>query len=417
MIELYTKRNFRCDCGTSKILAIRCRLDPLKIEDNDANSYNQNFSGVYCTCHRPYPDPEDNIDDEMIQCVVCEDWYHSRHLECNVPDSSTFEEMICFNCMKKNEFLQYYSHLSLIAKNEDGEKQNGNSSQTTDADVSVTDNENKNESTLPAEESLAKSLDENDTEMKDESVAGEEIKPEDEKAEYSAETESEKQNQVSNDNQPSSSQLVNEPGNKPLAEEEEILNDEINQCIRDIIEISKNTMEVECPNDIFEAPAAKRPKLDGECSSPSTSSSSSAVITAGTNTCRKPAIILCPIVGSSFWPTNWRKSLCKCSDCMALYKKNKVDFLTDIEDTVLHYQEKGMSRATSEQSHDRDMAALSNLDHVTQIEVIQGYNQLKEKLTEFLGGFVTEQRTITSKDVNEFFQNMRGSNNKDKEGL
>lgn len=44
------------------------------MEDNDKNTYNQNFSGVYCTCHRPYPDEQDDIQDEMIQCVFCEDW-------------------------------------------------------------------------------------------------------------------------------------------------------------------------------------------------------------------------------------------------------------------------------------------------------------------------------------------------------
>lgn len=45
---------------------------------NELNSYNHNFRGTYCTCGRPYPDPEDAVDDEMIQCVVCEDWYHGR---------------------------------------------------------------------------------------------------------------------------------------------------------------------------------------------------------------------------------------------------------------------------------------------------------------------------------------------------
>ena len=31
--------------------------------------YNQNFKGDYCTCHRPYPDPEDKVEDEMIQVI------------------------------------------------------------------------------------------------------------------------------------------------------------------------------------------------------------------------------------------------------------------------------------------------------------------------------------------------------------
>ena len=30
------------------------------------NKYNQNFSGLYCTCHRPYPDPEDEVG---VACV------------------------------------------------------------------------------------------------------------------------------------------------------------------------------------------------------------------------------------------------------------------------------------------------------------------------------------------------------------
>ena len=55
-------------------------LKPEKAPENTENKYNQNFRGVYCICHRPYPDPEDTVPDEMIQCVVCEDWFHSRHL-------------------------------------------------------------------------------------------------------------------------------------------------------------------------------------------------------------------------------------------------------------------------------------------------------------------------------------------------
>ena len=67
---------------------------------NPGNKYNHNFSGVYCTCNRPYPDSEDEVsgdvglwkcvhvrewslfsmqvEDDMIQCCICEDWFHSR---------------------------------------------------------------------------------------------------------------------------------------------------------------------------------------------------------------------------------------------------------------------------------------------------------------------------------------------------
>lgn len=28
---------------------------------NNLNKYSQNFFGLYCTCSRPYPDPDDQV--------------------------------------------------------------------------------------------------------------------------------------------------------------------------------------------------------------------------------------------------------------------------------------------------------------------------------------------------------------------
>lgn len=39
LVELYTKRNFRCDCGTPK-MKNKCSLDE-KTKDNQGNEYNQ----------------------------------------------------------------------------------------------------------------------------------------------------------------------------------------------------------------------------------------------------------------------------------------------------------------------------------------------------------------------------------------
>uniref|UniRef100_A0A8C5GYB5 Putative E3 ubiquitin-protein ligase UBR7 n=1 Tax=Gouania willdenowi TaxID=441366 RepID=A0A8C5GYB5_GOUWI len=113
LYELYTKRNFRCDCGNRKFKDLTCKLLPDKDDDNAENKYSQNFFGLYCVCSRPYPDPEDQVEDEMIQCVVCEDWLHGRHLGCVVPDSVEQMEMICESCMNKHSFLwTYAAHLS-----------------------------------------------------------------------------------------------------------------------------------------------------------------------------------------------------------------------------------------------------------------------------------------------------------------
>lgn len=110
VVELYTKRNFHCDCGC-KEGSVACQLDPTKSSVRTANSYNQNFVGLYCTCRRPYPDPENPSEDEMIQCVICEDWYHGVHLNTKVPASDAYDEMICGSCVDKNDFIADYSGL------------------------------------------------------------------------------------------------------------------------------------------------------------------------------------------------------------------------------------------------------------------------------------------------------------------
>ncbi|XP_045768941.1 putative E3 ubiquitin-protein ligase UBR7 [Maniola jurtina] len=113
LIELYTKRNFKCDCGNPKFNSNPCQFTPDKTDLNEENNYNQNFSGLYCVCHRPYPDPESPTEVEMIQCIICEDWLHASHLEATVPDNDQYSEMICKGCMEKNEFLHDYSKLAV----------------------------------------------------------------------------------------------------------------------------------------------------------------------------------------------------------------------------------------------------------------------------------------------------------------
>ncbi|XP_030637412.1 putative E3 ubiquitin-protein ligase UBR7 [Chanos chanos] len=114
IFELYTKRNFRCDCGNGKFGSFECKLNPGKDRQNIKNQYNHNFFGRYCACDRPYPDDDDQVNDEMIQCVVCEDWYHSKHLGCLVVDSEELLEMVCESCMNKAPFLwTYASHYAV----------------------------------------------------------------------------------------------------------------------------------------------------------------------------------------------------------------------------------------------------------------------------------------------------------------
>ena len=89
------------------------------------SSYNQNFSGKYCICARPYPDPEDPVEDEMIQCIVCEDWLHGRHLGMpkeELPSDEAYSEMICVGCVTKHPFLMAYAGHA-VTKVQQGKKE------------------------------------------------------------------------------------------------------------------------------------------------------------------------------------------------------------------------------------------------------------------------------------------------------
>ncbi|KAF6752789.1 hypothetical protein DFP72DRAFT_967407 [Ephemerocybe angulata] len=72
-VELFPKRGFRCDCPTS-VIAHSCTLDKAHHPENELNHYGQNFRGVFCRCSKPY-DPKKERE-AMIQCLVCEDWFH-----------------------------------------------------------------------------------------------------------------------------------------------------------------------------------------------------------------------------------------------------------------------------------------------------------------------------------------------------
>lgn len=104
ILELWTKRNFRCDCGNSKFGEFFCKLDASKDVENTKNSYNHNFKGSYCTCGRPYPDPDVEDQLENLQCCICEDWFHEEHLGL---ESSDMVGGSCFACLISADHLQF----------------------------------------------------------------------------------------------------------------------------------------------------------------------------------------------------------------------------------------------------------------------------------------------------------------------
>ncbi|KAI9174542.1 hypothetical protein LWI28_018807 [Acer negundo] len=139
IVELWTKRNFSCDCGNSKFGEFFCKLLPSKDVENVQNSYNHNFKGVYCTCNLPYPDPDVEEQVEMIQCCMCEDWFHEEHLGLEssneIPRDEEgeprYEDFICKACSAVCSFLTLYPQTIWAA----GVQCNGTANTNKDKDV------------------------------------------------------------------------------------------------------------------------------------------------------------------------------------------------------------------------------------------------------------------------------------------
>uniref|UniRef100_A0A1Z5L190 MAM and LDL-receptor class A domain-containing protein n=2 Tax=Ornithodoros moubata TaxID=6938 RepID=A0A1Z5L190_ORNMO len=110
---------------------------------------------------------------------------------------------------------------------------------------------------------------------------------------------------------------------------------------------------------------------------------------------------------STFWPSCWRSTLCRCSSCVAMYKEQRCSYLLEDEDTVQAYEERGKEKREEMPQGDPLMSALGTLGRVQQIEAIHGYNNLKTELTDFLKKFADTKKVVREEDVREFFGQMQ----------
>lgn len=350
VVELYTKRNFRCDCGNSKFLDKKCTLRSDKEPVNTRNIYNHNFKGLYCSCSRPYPDLEDDTPDEMIQCVLCEDWYHGRHLGVGVPED--YFEMICEQCMQSHRFL--YSYLNKC-----------------NVIVDVGDTIKKEANRKSPRKCNGVS----------ETKATVDVKAE----------------KLTEDMAPSGS-AVNMV--KDLASP---LQDANGKPSNDVASGSAMEMEVEAKpvginveraNEVKSQPSVPvidEPVQNGD-------------VKEATETCLLESLDANAIsAGSGFWPESWRKELCRCSKCMIMYAESKCEFLLDSSDTIQAYEERGKGRSGQSQ-YDKGLSALGQLDRVKQMEAVRAYTSMKGQLKEYLKEFADSKRTVCESDIKEFFE-------------
>ncbi|KAL3453256.1 putative zinc finger in N-recognin-domain-containing protein [Aspergillus insuetus] len=380
LVELFNKRNFVCDCGTTRITSstpCTLRSDPKtgakgvrSEEPNPGNRYNDNFKNKFCGCGEDY-----NADEEkgtMFQCLGLgtvesggcgEDWWHPEcliglprdwyknskktektentengnlneqeeeedelPLPPNFPAEDDFETFLCYKCVESNPWLKRYAgtpgFFPPVLK--DGGLQ------------MVVKDEN-----TPAPEPPAASLEE-------------------------------------------------QPNNNPKKRKAE-----------DDEEDSNNT-----------EPASKRPKEEtSDTKAPPTTE------TPQTDPEKKHKHDSLPTTTPSapfsifFKDSDFREHFCRCPSCypnLAPHPQLREEEET-YEPPLSEDGDGDGARSTGTGSLlDRGEAALSNVDRVRAIEGAMVYNHLRDKVKEFLKPFAESGTAVGADDIKAYFEKLRG---------
>jgi E3 ubiquitin-protein ligase UBR7 len=396
LVELFNKRNFVCDCGTTRYPSTTpcvLRWDPetnqkgvAGEEPDPKNKYNQNFQNRFCGCGCDYD--ADSQKGTMFQCLGLgtvadggcgEDWYHPA---CVVGLDPSWHDT------------------QVTLKKKKAKPENGLQTITEDAEVpALTDGEDEVDEDapppgFPEEDDFEgficyKCVEANPWIKR---YAGSEgfLPP---VFKRSAAPSPEIPGQVKVETL--EAKTVDDALQADLAD----------QTAPDTgLPLSKKRKASEEANADPSLPA-KRHK-DEE--SPNTESNSASPSCKYTSLPPPPKEKL-----SLFFKPDFRLHLCRCPSCFPLLQPHPQ--LLDEEDNY----EPPVSHSSSDRENndassaggsllDRGEKALSAMDRVRAIEGVMAYNHLKEKLTPFLREFAESGRVVGAEDVKEWFKRLRG---------
>ncbi|KAK9094128.1 hypothetical protein Scep_025597 [Stephania cephalantha] len=379
IVELWTKRNFRCDCGNSRFGEFYCKLLANKDPENIRNSYNQNFKGSYCTCGRPYPDQEAEEQVEMIQCCICEDWFHENHLGLESPDEiprdeegePIYEDFICQSCANLCSFLTLYPPFILVTAKQCDASVNGDTKESMSAGASAVNVNGYAKESMSAgassvngyaKESMSAGASSVNGYAKESMSAGASSVNGDVKGSMSAGASS--VNGDAKESMSADASSVSENGKKVGQNSED--NMDLNGSLSIISPIPKCKLGVD---------------LQG----------------AHLDLVKKPF----------FLSKSWRDLLCTCESCGDFYAKKGVGFLIDREDSIIEYEKIAQQKRQEklQQEVGEELNFLNKLGHVEKIEILSGIADMKNELQSFLES-VDPSKPVTSADVRQVFENL-----------
>ncbi|KAJ5161293.1 hypothetical protein N7492_006685 [Penicillium capsulatum] len=388
LVELFSKRNFVCDCGTTRMPSTSpCTLreDPKtgnkgvhSQEAAKSNTYNHNFRNQFCGCAGPY-DPHQETG-TMFQCLGLgtvetggcgEDWWHPEcliglprdwhkakasekisasgggdaaaddneetPLPPGFPDEEEFWQLICFKCLESNPWLKQYAGTPGFLP---PVYQNGG--------------------------------------LKSSLVNSTAIKPEEPSTKRKADEESTQE----------------EPSKKRKADDE----------------TGQDEPTAKRPKE--ETSTHEQPKLPTIEETPVPSKQEEETPTEPPKPKHAYLSASAPVEAFSlFLQEHFHDKLCRCAECYPRLAPHPQ--LREEEDTYEpplsdDGEADGAASTGTGSLLERGEAALSNVDRVRAIEGAMIYNNLRDKVKNFLKPFAESGQAVSAEDVKEYFEKLRG---------
>ena len=411
-MELFNKRDFTCDCGTTRLPSTspcNLRLNPQtntqggvhsEIPDPN-NKYNQNFKNRFCGCECDY-DPEKQKG-TMFQCLGLgttetngcgEDWWHPGCVVGLGPD--WFDPMSQEGASGKSKSASALETIvedvetGVDLSNTDAEEgQSNGANKDTQADKQIVDDDEDPPLPpgFPAEDDFEsficyKCVDANPWIKRYASAPGflapvfrRSLSP-------SPETDvGQKTAALASLNMPNLK--------KRKSEDEELESSNPMKRVKD-----EGLMDTDASN----------PMLNEAGNSVNTSAEDG-------KSCKIKALPPAPAGQFSlFMRSDFRNHLCRCSDCFPDLSKHPqlLEEEENYEPPLSESGDAGGSTVGSGSIYERGESALKNIDRVRAIEGVMAYNHLKDKLKPFFQQFAESGQAISAEDIKAHFAKLRG---------
>ncbi|KAK3378116.1 putative zinc finger in N-recognin-domain-containing protein [Podospora didyma] len=397
LVEIFNKRNFTCDCGTTRFPA----SSPCALRINAAtntkggvhseepspdNKYNQNFRNRFCGCECDY-DPFQQKG-TMFQCLGLkthdtggcgEDWWHPG---CLVGLSPNWFEKMGKKSIKPEAKDDATPDGALASISEDAEAlpQNGDTEEKDD------DDDPPPPPGFPAEDEFEGFLC------------------------YKCV-----------DSAPWIKRYADTPGFLPAVffKQEETVEQQSTPITSEDAEDSKKRKAADDEEDL-DLQTLKRQKSEAPVGTTTVLEASAESSTTETASTCKFSLLLDAPQGqfSVFFKEDFRRKFCRCASCFPLLAPHPQ--LLEEEETYEppvseDGSENGGSTLGSGSLLDRGESALKNVDRVRAIEGVMAYNHLKDKLKPFFQQFAESGQAISADDIKEYFSKLRGDDEAIKE--